>query len=210
MRHRILNYAGWALILAGMVVLAYVGVQYVSRPSATSPHWNSSQEKKGQAVQKKLNKNENAVPVPTKSRDIAAGTDPATRLVIPKIGVDAPVVETPPVNGVWNVANWAVGHLTTTANPGAHGNIALSAHDDIMGEIFKRLDQLGPGDVVKLYTKNGVFTYVVVRQLVVDPSDVAVLNPTAKPTVTLISCTPYWVDTQRLVVQAQLQSAAAA
>ncbi|MBV9279093.1 MAG: class D sortase, partial [Chloroflexi bacterium] len=137
------------------------------------------------------------------------GREPATRIVIPKIAVDAPVVETPPADGVWEVADWAVGHLTTTPQPGSPGNMALSAHDDIKGEIFKRLDELRPGDEIRLYTRHEVYSYIVTNQQVVDPSDIAVLAPTAAPTVTLISCTPYWVDTQRLVVQATLKMHAA-
>jgi sortase A len=130
--------------------------------------------------------------------------------VIPKIAVDAPVVETPPQDGVWPVPDWAVGHLTTTPNPGAAGNDALSAHDDIKGELFKRIGELRPGDVVRLFTQHAVYTYIVTSQQTVDPYDTSVLDSTQQATVTLISCTPYWVDTQRIVVQAVLKSQAAA
>jgi sortase A len=114
------------------------------------------------------------------------------------------------MEGEWEVADWAVGHLTTTPNPGAKGNMALSAHDDIKGEVFKRLGELKPGDQVLLYTRHSVFSYVVVSESVVDPSDISVLAPTKTASVTLISCTPYWVDTQRVVVRADLKSRAAA
>jgi sortase A len=130
----------------------------------------------------------------------------ATRIVIPKIGVDAPVVNTPPTGGIWIVADWAVGHLSTTPNPGQAGNMALSAHDDIKGEIFKRLGELQPGDAIILYTRHERYTYLVTSQSAVDPSDVAVLNPTKEATVTLITCTPYWVDSQRLIVQGLLKA----
>ncbi len=123
-------------------------------------------------------------------------------MVIPKIDVDAPVVQTPPVQGVWEVADWSVGHLATSPNPGADGNGAYAAHDDIKGEIFKRLDELTPGSKIYLYTSHSVFTYIVTRQLTVDPSDIGPLAPTAQPTITLISCSPYWVDTERLIIQA--------
>src|SRR5207302_7467032 len=114
----------------------------------------------------------------------------------------------PPVNGVWEVADWAVGHLTTTPDPGAPGNLALSAHDDIKGEVFKRLDELRPGDQILLYTRHAVYSYTVTTQQAVDPSDVSVLDPTTRPTVTMITCTPYWVDTQRMIVQGVLKSRA--
>jgi sortase A len=123
-------------------------------------------------------------------------------MVIPKIEVDAPVMQTPPDGGVWQVADWSVGHLSTTPNPGVAGNGAYAAHDDIKGEIFKRVGELTPGDKILIYTRHAVVTYAVIRQITVDPSNISPLNPTTQPTVTLISCAPYWVDTQRLIVQA--------
>ncbi len=95
-----------------------------------------------------------------------------------------------------------MGHLSTTPNPGVSGNGAYAAHDDIKGEIFKRLGELAPGDKIMLYSHRSVVTYLVTRQITVDPSNISPLNPTTQPTITLISCAPYWVDTQRLIVQA--------
>jgi sortase A len=107
------------------------------------------------------------------------------------------------------VADWAVGHLTSTPDPGSVGNGAYAAHDDIKGELFKRLGELGPGDQVIVYSKHARYLYAVVRQQTVDPSNVSVLNQTRTPTVTLITCSPYWVDTYRLVVQAAFKSRSA-
>ncbi len=59
---------------------------------------------------------------------------------------------------------------------------------------------------MQLRPRHAVYVYVVTDQLTVDPSDVSVLNQSPKAIVTLISCEPYWVDTQRLVVQALLKS----
>lgn len=204
---RVLNVAGALLMLGGVGVLIYAGVSYLrARPAATASHtWNSSQRHKGKELARLLSGHQR-IAVPTGAHLPPAGTEPAVRIVIPKIGVDAPVTETAPTNGIWQVADWAVGHLSVTPNPGAPGNDALSAHDDVKGEIFKRLGELGPGDVIQLYTRHAMYRYVVTGQVTVDPSDVAVLNPTKAATVTLISCTPYWVDTQRLVVQGVLKA----
>jgi sortase A len=212
---RIVSLLGSALMVVGVGLLVYVGIQYgrarSAAPAATStPHWSKAQHKKAQQIAAKLNSQTVHIPKRLASKLPQPGREAAVRIVIPKIGVDSPVVETPPVDGVWDVADWAVGHLTTTPNPGAPGNMALSAHDDIKGEVFKRLDELHPGDQIRLYTPHALYVYTVINQEAVDPSDVAVLNPTARPTVTLISCTPYWVDTQRLVVQGVLKSRAAA
>jgi sortase A len=198
-------------MVAGLAILVYVAITYAQSRSAAvkAPSWNSTERAKGQRLATALAHHQKiAVPKGQVAANVV-GREPATRIVIPKIAVDAPVVETPPTDGVWEVADWAVGHLSTTPQPGAPGNMALSAHDDIKGEIFKRLDELHPGDEIRLYTRHEIYSYIVTSQQVVDPSDIAVLAPTAAPTVTLISCTPYWVDTQRLVVQATLKMHAA-
>lgn len=194
--------AGSLLTAAGLVLVAYVALSYygAGRSSGTQ-HWTAAQRAAGSRLASNL-AHRQIVAAPRQIAAVQAGSDPATRMVIPKIGVDAPVVQTPPVDGVWQVADWSVGHLSTTPNPGAGGNGAYAAHDDIKGEIFKRIGELAPGDKILLYSRHAVVTYVVTRQLTVDPSNIAPLNPTAQPTITLISCVPYWVDTQRLIVQA--------
>jgi len=209
---RAINLASSLLMVGGIALLVYAGVSYERSRVATpaSPHWSVKQREQGRLLVRKLSGHQK-VAIPKKlSRHLGpAGAEPAMRIVIPKIGVDAPVVQTMPADGVWEVADWAVGHLATTPNPGAAGNAAYSAHDDIKGEVFKRLGELSPGDVLRFYTPHSVYTYVVTNQLTVDPSDVSVLNPTRSSTVTLISCAPYWVDTQRIVVQGVLKSRSA-
>lgn len=223
---QVINALASVLMVGGIALLVFAGVQYLHHPSATGPSaWSKSDYAKGKSLAAKLATPQTvSIPTALKSRRAkvrkngtlragglpAPGSEPAIRIVAPSIHLNAPVVETPPVSGVWDVADWAVGHLTTSPNPGAVGNMALSAHDDIKGEVFKRLGDLKPGDTVELYTRHSLFTYVVVNRLVVDPSDVQVLNATRTPTVTLISCSPYWVDTQRLVVQAVLKNQTAA
>jgi sortase A len=90
-------------------------------------------------------------------------------------------------------------------NPGQVGNIVLSAHNDVFGEIFRDLDQLNPGDEVVLFTNQRTFTYVVQDTKIVEPTQVEVMAPTNEPVVTLISCYPYLVDNKRIVVRAYLK-----
>jgi sortase A len=210
---RLIGSLGSALVIAGIVLLAYVAIQYRDRtvPAASAtPHWSASLAHKGKAIAQKYAARQ-TIKLPASSGHAAApaGSEPAVRMIIPTIGVDAPVAETPPVNGVWVVADWKVGHLSTSPRPGAPGNSAYSAHDDIKGEIFKRVGELKPGDSIVLLTRHNRYTYVVTGQQVVDPSDTSPLAGTAQPTITLISCTPYWVDTQRLIIKAVLKSSAA-
>lgn len=206
---RTLNILGSLLMVGGIALLVYVGISYVQHQHSAATGWNATQKKQGQKIANQLKKHQK-IEVPKATSGPVPGSEPAIRMVIPKIGVNAPVVQTPPVNGVWQVADWAVGHLTTTPNPGVPGNSAMAGHDDIEGEIFKRVNELRPGDMILLYTRDTVYRYKVFNQEIVDPSNVSVLNQTRRPIVTLISCTPYWVDTQRLIIQAALTSHATA
>lgn len=135
------------------------------------------------------------VPVPT------PGLEQAIRIQVPAIRVDAPVVQ----GDGWEQLKKGVGQHIGSADPGKDGNLVLSAHNDIFGEIFRDLDQLKPGDAVVIFTNQRSYTYVVVETTIVEPTAVEVMAPTPKPTLTLISCYPYLVDNQRIVVQARLQ-----
>lgn len=200
------------LVIGGVALLGYTGYAYTHPASARVPTWNAQQKKAGEQLAREYIKHQK-VTIPRRLAAVklpAPGREAATRMVIPAIGLRAPVIQTPPQNGVWPVPDWAVGHLTSTPNPGAPGNAAYSAHDDIKGELFKRLGELKPGDLISLYTQHAQYTYAVTTQQVVDPSDISVLDPTRNSTLTLISCTPYWVDTQRLIVHAALKSVGSA
>ncbi len=82
----------------------------------------------------------------------------------------------------------------------------MSAHNDVFGEIFRNLDQLERGDQIIVYTPQHAYTYFITNVQIVEPTDVEVMSATPDPTITLISCYPYLVDNQRIVVQASLQS----
>lgn len=136
------------------------------------------------------------VPVPT------PGPEQAIRIQIPAIQVDAPIVQ----GDGWEQLKKGVGQHAGTANPGEKGNTVLAAHNDIFGEIFRDLDRLQPGDQVVLFTNQRSYTYLIVDTQVVEPTEVEVMSATSQPSVTLISCYPYLVDDQRIVVKARLQS----
>ena len=135
-----------------------------------------------------------ALPLPTPA------PEQAVRIQIPAIGVDAPVVQ----GDGWEQLKKGVGQRIGSANPGQRGNVVLSAHNDVYGEIFRDLDKLRPGDQIILYTQQKAYTYVVTESHVVEPTDVQWLQPTEEPVVTLISCYPYLVDNKRIVVRARL------
>jgi len=121
--------------------------------------------------------------------------------VIKSIGVDAPIVQ----GDDWEQLKKGVGHHLGTANPGERGNMVLSAHNDIYGEIFRNLERVEPNDEILVYSGNRLFRYVAVQKRIIEPTEVSVMYPTRDPTTTLITCHPYLVDNKRLVVIAELR-----
>ena len=135
------------------------------------------------------------IPVPT------PGPQQAVRIQIPALGVDAPVVQ----GDGWEQLKKGVAQHIGSAIPGESGNIVLTAHNDVFGEIFRDLDKLETGDQIIIYTGQRSFTYVVSGAEIVEPTAVEVLASTKQPIATLISCYPYLVDNKRIVVRASLQ-----
>lgn len=136
-----------------------------------------------------------AVAIPTPE------SQPPTRIVIPKIDVDAPVLE----GDDWETLKKGAGHAIGTANPGERGNVYISAHNDIYGQIFRRLEELDLGDEVVIYAGAKTYRYVVREKRIVEPTDVSVMHPTTEPILSLQTCYPFMVDTHRLVVIARLE-----
>jgi sortase A len=136
------------------------------------------------------------LPIPTSS------PQQAIRIQIPAILVDAPVVQ----GDGWEQLKKGVAQHPGTPNPGETGNVVFSAHNDIFGEIFRELDKLQPGDVVVLYSSARQYTYVITGTQLVEPTRVEVMAPSSNATLTLISCYPYLIDNQRIVVSAVLQN----
>jgi sortase A len=134
------------------------------------------------------------VPIPT------ASPEQAVRIQIPAINVDAPVV----LGDGWEQLKKGIGQHVGSTNPGLDGNMVVSAHNDVFGEIFKDLDQLQAGDEVIVYTNQRAYTYLVEQTQIVEPTRVEVMGPSNDPIITMISCYPYMVDDQRIVVTAVL------
>lgn len=121
---------------------------------------------------------------------------PATRIIIPSINVDAPVGE----GTDWESLKYQVGHHPGTANPGQRGNMVLAAHNDIYGEIFRYLPDVTIGESVTVYASEQRFHYRLAERRIIRPEQVEVMLPTTGPTITLISCYPYLIDTHRIVL----------
>lgn len=131
-----------------------------------------------------------------------ASPEQAIRIQIPAIDVDAPIVQ----GDGWEQLKKGVGQHLGSPNPGQVGNVVLSAHNDVYGEIFRYLDQLQPGDEIIVFTQQRQYVYVISGTQAVEPTQVEVMAQTSTPTTTLISCYPYLKDNQRIVVFADLKN----
>jgi len=124
--------------------------------------------------------------------------DPLGVLHIPRLKVVAPVL---PGTDDWTL-NRGVGHIDDTALPGSTGNIGIAAHRD---SYFRALKDIVNGDVITIETVRGADTYRVERIWIVDPEDVSVIDPTEAPSVTLVTCYPFYFvgpAPQRYIVRA--------
>ena len=99
----------------------------------------------------------------------------------------------------------AVGHLEWTSLPvgGLGTHCVISGHRGLpSAKLFTDLDELAPGDVFMIRILDEVLTYEVDQILIVEPTDVTALQPEeGKDLFTLVTCTPYGVNSHRLLVQ---------
>jgi sortase A len=102
--------------------------------------------------------------------------------------------------------NRGVGRIHGTASFGRSGNLGIAGHRD---GFFRGLQELTAGDVLELDLHDRKEQYVVANIQIVTPEDTSVLAPTAKPTLTLVTCFPfYYVGSapQRYIVTASLRN----
>jgi len=126
---------------------------------------------------------------------------PFARIAIPKIGLDAIVLQ-----GVdTNVLMHGPGHMEETAYPGEIGNMVISGHRVTYSHPFYNLDRLEQGDPIEIYTGKKKFVYLVAEKKVVSPTDLSVTQPTPDRTLTLTTCNPRFSAKTRMVVIAKMQ-----
>jgi sortase A len=125
---------------------------------------------------------------------------PLAVLAIEKIDLVAPLFEG--TDGL--TLNHVVGHIAGTARPGERGNIGIAGHRD---GFFRGLKKIKPGDTIELRTRGGKDTYTVDHVQIVTPREVSVLEPQPEPSLTLVTCYPFYQigsAPERFVVTAYL------
>jgi len=171
------------LIVAGVALLLYVGSQYATMYAAER---RLTQQWQQQNLQ-----------LPTQPAGLVTTL---TRLSIPSINLDAVVVE-----GVGRRdLLMGPGHMPNTPEPGQPGNVVISAHRDTF---FRHIHELKEGDYIIVERAGRRFRYQVTGKKVVEPNDMAVVQPTPGSQLTLLTCYPtYYIGPapQRLVVFSRL------
>lgn len=161
-----------------------------------------------------------AIPEPVDAPGTAPAEAPAETaqlpgtdgIAIPRIGVDARVVDVGLLaSGEMETTANGAGRLAFSAQAGEAGNAVIAGHNDIDGEVFRRLPELRQGDEIFLRRGDSTYRYVVVVRTIVREQGATAqqryenarwMDPTDGPTATLISCYPYRVDTHRVIVHA--------
>jgi sortase A len=132
---------------------------------------------------------------------VKKGDRPLAILRIPKIHLEVPVY-----NDTDDLTlNRGVGRILGTAQVGKGGNLGIAGHRD---GFFRGLKDLAPGDEIALVGVSQSDVYAVENIQIVNPEDVSVLSPTRVPSLTLVTCFPfYYVGSapQRFIVHASLK-----
>ncbi len=137
--------------------------------------------------------------LPNPMVDPVAVGDGIARIEIPRIVLDAIVVELADMNDMDSLKN-GPGHINGTAYPGQVGNCVISGHRTTYGAPFRNVHELQPGDDIILRTAAGDYTYKVTETRIVQPTDLSVLEQGADRRVTLTACHPWYSAAQRIIV----------
>lgn len=130
-----------------------------------------------------------------------AGDEMMGSVEIPKINIKIPIYHTTEED----VLNKGAGHLEGSSLPvgGANTHAVISAHRGLpSASLFTDLDQLKEGDHFLLHVLDETLCYEVDKISVVKPEDTSALAvEDGQDLVTLLTCTPYGVNTERLLVR---------
>ena len=218
------------LLVGGLLACPYVSSRLAAPPPTltSTPRNQVFSEKPGfsspivtsAAPTSTLTPTPHHTPTPTHTYILIPTSTPAlpTRIVIPAIGVDAPVVpvswQTVEVDGqtqaAWEVPPmYAAGWHETSVPLGVPGNTVMNGHNTTNGEVFRDLYTLEAGDVITVYSDDTPYTYTVTEVLILpeagQPLEVRLENaryimPTDDERLTLVTCHPYSSLRYRLIV----------
>ncbi len=212
-----------ALITAGLIVVADVGITLAYQEPLSSLYSSIKQSEK--ANQLKTIESEFLTKSDVKSIDKAkAEKDPrvlkanisqlAQRLVDESEPGDAlGRIEAPGMDGLNMVfvqgtdessLELGPGHYPETAMPGQGRTVAIAGHRTTYLAPFRHIDSMKAGDKITLKMPYGTFIYSVQKTEIVDPTDVGIIHDTGYERLVLSACNPVYSAAQRYIVFARL------
>jgi sortase A len=201
-----------ALIVLGVVVIAYAGVILWWGDPATAVYAKVQQKRLSGALVHEMRRYEAAPPKPgvdaavvlrrrarAFAQDVGDGA-PFARLRVERMGLSAVVV---------HGTDWAddlsrgPGHYTNTSVPGRGRTVAIAGHRTTFGRPFREIDDLRRGDTIVLEMPYATFTYRVQGHRIVDDEDWSIIRNQGYDRLVLSACHPLYSAAQRWVVFAR-------
>ena len=211
MRRR-LGRLGTALIVVGVVVLAYAASVLLWRDPATDVYarWKQGQlagefETMVAEYREKVPRSrEPRAAVTAAARDFRETLElgqPLGRIAIPKLGRDDVFLH----GTRWRQdLSRGPGHYPETSVPGLGKTVAIAGHRTTFGAPFRHIDELKKGDSIRLELPYGTFAYRVLGREIVDSDDWSVIRQRCFETLVLSACHPLYSSSQRIIVYGRL------
>jgi sortase A len=202
----------WILIVAGVLLLAVVGLAHieaalVSRSMMEQFHGEASPVDRS-ALRLPEDHGQQGDFGSARTQQLAGFVGGARETLtplaivrIPRLHLAAPLLEGTDALTL----NHALGRIPGTARLGERGNIGIAGHRD---GLLRGLKDIRIGDVIQLDGRGRTDTYVVEQVRIVDPKQVDVLKPRPLPSLTLVTCYPFYFlgsAPKRFVVTASLK-----
>ena len=193
----LLRILGIVLILAGVGVIFAPKIQNmfsIKDQEKALIEWRISEEQYDEKL-KEIKEEEKL--------ELKEGKPPADfplRMLIPAINLDTMVFD----GTDRETLKKGPGHIIGTSYPGSIGTVAISGHRTTYGKPFFNIDKLKAGDEITLESFDTIYRYIVTELMIVEPTDVWVLNPTPYPSLVLTTCNPKYSAKERLIIFAKM------
>jgi sortase A len=227
MRHRLTHIFSIALITAGLLLLADVGITLAYQEPLSSIYSSIKQGEKESQLKtiesefltqtdvKEIKQAEKTKDPKVRKKTVEVNVSKlAQRLVDESQPGDAlGRIEAPGMDGLNMVfvqgtdassLELGPGHYPETAMPGQGKTIAIAGHRTTYLAPFRHIDSLKPGDKITLKMPYGTFIYSVQKSEIVDPSDVGIIHNTGYERLVLSACHPLYSASQRYIIYARL------
>jgi sortase A len=224
---RLANILSIALITAGLLVVADVGVTLAYQEPLSSIYSSIKQSEKVNQLKsiesnfltksdvKSIDRAKQTKNPKTRKKVLAANISQlAQRLVEESKPGDAlGRIEAPGMDGLNMVfvqgtdessLELGPGHYPETAMPGQGKTVAIAGHRTTYLAPFRHIDSMKPGDKITLKMPYGTFIYSVQKTEIVDPTDIGVIHNTGYERLVLSACNPVYSASQRYIVYARL------